>query len=126
MSKIYVVTLGCYSDYHICGVATDKEKANLLAKKFSTRYDTAEVEEYDTDDTDEHLRFRNVYLCRYIDDTKKIETTKSVWAYLTESDYRVTKTRDGLLVYVNADTEEMALKKASDIFAQYRAERLTI
>lgn len=126
MSKVYVITSGCYSDYHICGVATDKEKANLLAERFSTSHHTAEVEEYDTDDMAEYLRFRNTYSCQYIDKTKRIVISESNYIYPEKSDFMVTKTAYGLYVYVNADTKEMALKKASDMFAKYRAERLTI
>ena len=47
--KIYVITKGCYSDYHICAVATDPEQAEKLAKIFSDRYDEADVEEFDTE-----------------------------------------------------------------------------
>lgn len=47
--KIYVITQGIYSDYHICGVATTKEKAEMMQKFFSTDYDKAEIETYDTD-----------------------------------------------------------------------------
>lgn len=32
--KVYVITKGIYSDYHICGVALDKERANRLASFF--------------------------------------------------------------------------------------------
>lgn len=30
MAKVYVITKGCYSDYHICAVTLDKEKAERL------------------------------------------------------------------------------------------------
>ena len=49
--KIYVITKGSYSDYHICTVTTDKEKAEKLAKIYSDRYDSAQVEEYDNNQT---------------------------------------------------------------------------
>lgn len=48
--KIYVITKGDYSDYHICAVATDRQKAELLKIFHSTDYDNAEIEEYETDD----------------------------------------------------------------------------
>lgn len=35
--KIYVITKGEYSDYHICTVATDYAKAQILQKKFSDK-----------------------------------------------------------------------------------------
>lgn len=30
--KVYVITKGIYSDYHICAVAMDEEKAKVLGK----------------------------------------------------------------------------------------------
>lgn len=48
MAKIYVVTAGEYSAYHICGVTLDLETAQRMAKLHSTRWDPAEIEEYDT------------------------------------------------------------------------------
>ena len=34
MNKVYVVTRGEYSDYHICGVFDEKEKASLFINSF--------------------------------------------------------------------------------------------
>ena len=52
----YVVTSGKYSDYHIDGVFSDKEKADFFADKDSDRG----VEKYDIDD-DQMLRQENWY-----------------------------------------------------------------
>lgn len=52
----YVVTSGQYSDYHVDGVFSDKEKANLFANK---AYDRA-IERYNIDDEDQ-LREENWY-----------------------------------------------------------------
>lgn len=41
---VYVITDGCYLDYHIIAVSTDKDKAEKLAKMFG-----ADVEEWETD-----------------------------------------------------------------------------
>lgn len=64
--KVYVITQGCYSDYHICAVATDEEKAKLLKKYYSCRDDIAEIEEYDTEEEHKGLeaasRLMPVYL----------------------------------------------------------------
>ena len=48
--KIYIITSGCYSDYHIDAVTDDKEKAEFLKLKYSNEYDPANIEEYDTDE----------------------------------------------------------------------------
>ena len=34
MAIVYVIAKGCYSDYHICAVTLDKEKAERLCKLF--------------------------------------------------------------------------------------------
>jgi hypothetical protein len=46
---VYVVTEGSYSDYHICAVFLDKEKADAMARVLGNE---AEVEEYEADSTD--------------------------------------------------------------------------
>ena len=55
--KVYVITKGEYSDYHICCVCLDRETAEKKAKMFENRYDgeydKPEIEEYDTDDAEQ-------------------------------------------------------------------------
>ena len=46
--KVYVVTQGEYSDYHICGVAETMEKAQKLVKYFGRPNYPADIETYDT------------------------------------------------------------------------------
>ena len=50
MSKVYIVTSGSYSDYHICAASLDEEHARILAEKYSGSYDEATVEEYELDE----------------------------------------------------------------------------
>lgn len=47
--KIYVVTKGSYSDYHIVGVSLSKETAEKIASVYSGQYEPAHVEEYEED-----------------------------------------------------------------------------
>ena len=47
--KIYVVTSGSYSDYHINKVFTDKDKAYEYAE-WHNHWDGTDVEEYETED----------------------------------------------------------------------------
>lgn len=50
MAKVYVITAGCYSGYHICAVSLDPQKAEVLAKFYTEHsYEVAGVEEYDAD-----------------------------------------------------------------------------
>ena len=47
--KVYVVTRGEYSEYHICGLTTDEESAKKAKKFYSDDWCEAEIEVYDTD-----------------------------------------------------------------------------
>ena len=53
--KVYVVTTGCYSDYSIDKIFTDRQKAENY-KEWT--YDANEIEEYDTED---NLVFEKFY-----------------------------------------------------------------
>lgn len=47
--KVYIVTSGCYSDYHIDAVCLDKDQAERLAQAIYG-WDEGHVAEWDTDD----------------------------------------------------------------------------
>jgi len=47
--KVYIVTSGDYSDYHIEAVFTNEEQANLYCALHAGRWDSPSVEEYETD-----------------------------------------------------------------------------
>ena len=49
--KVYVITQGSYSAYHICAVTLDRERAEYLRKLHSDAWGKAKIEEYDTDET---------------------------------------------------------------------------
>lgn len=52
--KVYVITRGEYSDYHICAVTLDKERAERLKVIYSSYLEDAEIEVFDTEsDKDE-------------------------------------------------------------------------
>lgn len=52
---VYVVTKGIYSDYHICGVALTKERAEKLAMFYKDAYDDCSIEEYDSEEQNEEI-----------------------------------------------------------------------
>ena len=44
--KAYLVTQGYYSDYHVCGVFSSREKAEAFIKRFEkSTYESPEIEE---------------------------------------------------------------------------------
>lgn len=59
--KVYVVTKGEYSDYHICAVALEKSKAEAICKLLVDRWDEPEIEEYDTDAVEPLLHGSKMY-----------------------------------------------------------------
>lgn len=120
MSKIYVVTKGSYSDYHIITATTDEEVANKIAKKFSDGWDRASVEVYE----DAELYMKPVFYVRFEQngDVHQIYNKSSnVYYYenINECNFGV----DGKRVYaiVQADNEEHAIKIASEKRAEFLA-----
>lgn len=119
--KVYVITKGEYSDYHICAVTLDKKIAAQLKQRYTDRWNDAEIEEYETDDCNEVLRWKSTYYANKDLSTRKITVSE------TSCDYsdckRVSKGKDFLYTHVHANNEQDALKFASDKFAKYEAEK---
>ena len=122
--KVYVLTCGEYSCYHIVGVLLDEEQAKIAAEVMSDSYNDVEIETYDTDE----LKF-----------------IKPGWKYWTivfsERDHTIVDTfcddyyLDALgkprlcainhrwYVDVYAEDEDHAIKNASDRLNKYLAEQ---
>lgn len=80
----YVVTSGEYSDYHIDGVFSDKEKADFFADKDGDR----SVEEYDIDD-EQMLRQENWYEVKiYVGESLETKDV-SVWKLSYDSGNKI-------------------------------------
>lgn len=120
--KVYVITKGEYSDYHICAVATDKEKAEEIRKKYSQPWEAAEIEEYDTEET-EMLMYKNLYVCIYYKKSKSIIVNETSFEYPPSIEFMVKDSTSQLSTHVNADDKVHAFKIASDRFAKYLAEK---
>lgn len=115
--KIYVITQGSYSDYHIIGVTEDRIKAENIQKIFNKAYCGAEIEEYDTEDIN-IIQPGYKYYCVTSEGDVEEET------YYIDLDKRVYEPpRWSLSTYVFAKDEEHARKIAQDRFAEYRAEK---
>ena len=122
--KVYVLTCGEYSCYHIVGVLLDEEQAKIAAEVMSDRYNDVEVETYDTDE----LKF-----------------IKPSWKYWTiafserdhaivdafRDDYYLDALGEPRLCAINhrwyvdvyAENEDHATKNASDRLNKYLAEQ---
>lgn len=124
--KIYVVTKGEYSDYHIITATTDKELAEKIANKFTGDWDEdeASVEEYE----DAEIYLKPIWKVKFDEhgNIKKCEKTDY------EPDYKIVNecnyycyNREFSIV-VEADNEEHAIKIASEKRAEYLARKAGI
>lgn len=128
--KVYVITKGSYSDYHICGVVTDQEAAEKLVKLYSDSHDDAEIEVFDTDRPLSYLTGRlpfkvyfynaggcHAFSCIEDEDFKNNE--------ITVFDHRPPYGSE-MAVTVTTTDETHAIKIACDMRAQYLAEKAGI
>lgn len=125
--KVYVITKGDYSDYHICGVSLDKEEAELIAEKCSTSYDEASVETYDTEEFSPLLKGGSVFFVRLCYDNNEIEIHEDDWDFTANKINKVVPMirNMGCFTYVVAEDEEHARKIGTDILFQYKYEKET-
>lgn len=122
--KIYAVTAGSYSDYHIVALTTNKERAEHIAKIYGKNrwHDTAEVEEYeDAESVDYKIYWRVTFDNEHnfekaefaeglgVEEINAMEEKMPI-IYGTGK-YRFT---------VTADDEEHAKKIAFDLMAEYK------
>lgn len=70
--KVYVVTTGCYSDYQIDKIFTDRQKAENY-KEWT--YDANEIEEYETEDNIVFEKFYQVVV-RYTEHLMPYDNTE--------------------------------------------------
>lgn len=126
--KVYVITAGHYSDYHICAVAIDPVSAENLRLLYSDGWNgLASIETFDTEElpnrpktcwsvgiSDDGLIFKcfeRSILDDY-DNGKEVDINQVTHGY---GSYHV---------YVIAYNKEHAKKIASDLIAQYKYERM--
>lgn len=127
--KVYVITKGKYSDYHVCGVATDKETAEKLRVLNTDKWDEANVEEFDTDDGVKDLeKYVPAFLVHYDveEDTAfadrchrrrdSLRVISEINSYRGICFEEVVEYREGM-------TPEKAMKIFFDDLAKYRAEK---
>lgn len=122
--KVYVITCGSYSDYQICAVTEDLEKAKLLKIKYSDSYDEAEIEEYETEDNVIEADFKKLYW--------KIRVCKKTGEVIhCHSFYQLGYKNTGITTYSSvyeviamAENEEKAKKIAFDMIARKKEEMI--
>ena len=104
--KIYVVTKGVYSDYHVITATTDKKLAYQIKEKFDSSYGGTNVEVFE----DAEIFVKPCFFFRFDKDGKIIETesrNNSEDSYDCSSGYDV---KGNFYTNVVADDLESAIK----------------
>ena len=126
--KVYVLTSGEYSDYHIVGVTLEEEKARQYADWYNKGNPREvewgcgmEVEEYETDAFNELQGLYSV--TGNLGDLKAepSEYTGQTGGVVYLKDGKIKK---GVTTYVRAKDEKHAIKIGAEKIAKYMAERI--
>lgn len=123
--KVYVITKGEYSCYHICAVATDPEKADALAKFYSSKYDSAEVEEYDTEEAPDLTKGTNLFRICFSPSGDVTDISVKDPDFYEDGEIREFVVEPGsVYVVVQANTQEDAIKIGAERRAKYLAQKM--
>lgn len=125
--KIYVLTAGEYSDYHICGVTDNEEEAKKLKvridkEKIAWGCDDCNIEVYDTEDV-QIVNKSSIYQVFLRTGKASQVEAEFMTAYLAQCDIY---DRAIDVMYVLSSSPEKAFKKACDIRAKTMAEKAGI
>lgn len=119
---VYVITSGEYSDYHICAVAIDREKAERLKKVYdASEWGGASIEEYETDGhNDKILDGYQLYTVLFNEGGIIVHTYADRDYHEGECVYMRNETCVGVVLY--AKSLEAAEKIAAERRAKFLAE----
>lgn len=123
--KLYAVTKGCYSDYHIITLTTSKERAKRMAVLYSDRFEEAKVEEYEEGDLNDSripydvYFYNNGYVAAYAKCLCDFAPGELMRVIAVDSLYSQVE----YSVCVLANSMEHAIKIACDELAQYKCEK---
>lgn len=126
--KIYVITKGSYSDYHICAVSTNQKNAEKLQKIFSDKWDQAMIEEYGSDQyLTETESGMELYKCVMEKDGTILADMSIInLDYMDDYDFQVRYLANKYIVYVWAKDSEHAKKIAADKIAEFKAMQMEV
>ena len=124
--KVYIVTEGSYSDYHIEAVFTDEEQAKYYC---ATHSDECEIEEYDTDtvhfDTDKEIK---ELWCGWFDCYGNYQESLKNRLVVGDTPIDIWRNRRGNIriekTFPCDTTEKTAKKVFCDIYAQWKAQQI--
>ena len=118
----YVIMKGIYSDKHIVAVTCDKEKAEKIKECYSDDWNNARIEEWD----EPMISFLPYYriTCDTTIGEYEVEKKSPEELYGEEVNciYEYYH-NDGFNITVRAENEDVALKIARDLWAEYKAKK---
>ena len=121
---VYVITKGDYSDYHICAVTMDYERAERMKKLYGGKYDDASIETYTLDEAN---TTGYVYYAEFKNDAPvAIHFDEYNGFGRCDNGPIVDSWWHPIRVYVRAKDEKHALKIAQDEYAKWKAEKAGI
>ena len=119
--KVYVITKGSDSDYHICAVTMDRSRAENLTKLLDGEWHDANIEEYIPDEAKEN---GNMYYVDFPDDEPpRSGLDEFDGAYAAPNGPCVLDWYNPIRVYVRAKDEQHAMKAAQDEYARWKVEK---
>ena len=117
--KIYVVTKGYYSDYHIITATTDEELAYRIKEKFNGNgYDETKVEIFE----DAEIFMKSCYFMRFDKGGNVIEFEEDKDEYSYEQD-EGEDTQGNFYISIIADNKERAIKIGAERRTMYLAQK---
>ena len=128
--KIYAITKGDYSDYHIIALTADKERAETLKKIYDDEWNVARIEEYE----DGYKNMDDVYYgvcinCYRGEETIHVgvdEYSSGIRPFKKSWTDKRDKEHCQYSAVIQTNSEGKARKIAQDMWAQYKAEKLNI
>jgi len=127
LQKVYIVTEGEYSGYHIVGVFSSKRNARMIKNIISNECNMVNIEVWSVDKWIKGLnQHKNVYFVR-LDKKGNVRRVEKETAWYIETEetdkdkYR--EDINGIYTYVWASTEAEAIKIASERRTKYLIEK---
>lgn len=131
MDKLYAVTAGAYSDYHIVALCSDRNKADEICEVYNRSYTfggwgMASVEEYEDGSRVDLNRpvyevsiHGDLYEAKELIGEDKVEAVCEAWHPFNQI------YTNGVFIFLDiyADSKEQAIKIAQDKFAEYKARK---
>lgn len=131
--KVYVITEGEYSSYHIEYVTMDKKKAEDFVefKNERCKWDSWEVNEFELDDMPTVEFSETVWECGQMISNGRLGVVDADESYLSLDDEHLNIVKFSfdtmfLTCYVKAKRKADAIKKASDLFASWYARFMSL